>query len=557
MHPRAVAVLTIAGVTLVSVLGLGVAERMLANKYQLDQELAGQTTFTAREPMDGFGNSFGPNAETVRFDPVTPEKSAYIWERDVQFMITQQAHRIGWGPDIKPQVATNKKGDGTASGTSLPTKKIVVVGDSFVWGQSAEDLSMRWPQVMERMLNSKATNMRFEVTSLGRGASSTMKESEWFTPERLQRLQPDAVIVGFVDNDYMPTYTEKGLCEELGTCSDDGYAPASDCGPRCDLAACLLGERSPTGWVLRTLNPWFPNVTRALLLRHCDPDRINARLGLLKESSVLGNPEQSDVWPRFTAAVNRISDNTPGVAKFVNVTRTRPFPKGSVAPGEDVFREAGFKIIDTSKQYEALADPEGGELVWNINPADPHPSSLITYAYAADATAALLNHFGAIVGERTQTAGNAPLVNNYLPTALQVVENSSSSSRVRHANSREYDYLGVLATVNGSGTPLMTVPCAAMGRPHARVMLDPLLGPTTKVVLRMNTSEAPVVIHPVGYLADGTPVQGESFVLTAGSQRSVSLDGVLTGFLIGGIDSGCGLDKEIRLKKFDLSITKN
>ncbi len=110
--------------------------------------------------------------------------------------------------------------------------RVVVVGDSFAWGDGvyAEDA---FPFRLERRLQQLSRGTRFEVVNFSRPGWGTVQESK--SLERwIDRLQPDLLLLAFVLNDPEPLRRDQRL--EL-------LAPAERRAPEAGLSSWLL-ERS-------------------------------------------------------------------------------------------------------------------------------------------------------------------------------------------------------------------------------------------------------------------------------------------------------------------------
>lgn len=537
---RLASLLCVLLVLLVTVSTLELVESRLRGEITIDGPLP---NYPPQEPpVPSSGVSTYPS---LTFDPVIEVSDPYLWQRENQFLLMDQARRVGWGPDLVDQTPREMRGD---------PLRVLVVGDSFVWGQGVEDLDNRWDKILQRELDVRTRPGTFEVVALGKGGSSTMNMAEWFSQDRVTRLDPDALVIGFISNDFWPTFTEKHFCVKLNLCVPDGGAPAVDCGPRCDIAACLLGEGTPLGWFLRdVMNPRYPNVTTWLLHRYCDPDRIASRRGLLTEHDSIDDPKSSPYWSLFEEAVQGLGDAGGDIPRFVVHTRTRPFFLDRLDPTEAVFLEHGFRLTPMTATYDVIKAHDSRDLV--VNPADTHPNALLTSAYAVDAAQAIVEQFTErIAAMKPVPADMAPIVSNYLPTSMSPEPAGDKSfSFLFDPESASRLGQGARATVNGTSFPRQLVPCARMGRPHARIMLDRSLPAGSIVQVRLR-SPSSLVLLPVGTAANGSQIQGQPVVLAGDGSTEVSIGNGVHGFLLGTTKAGCPAEDEITLPPFRLSI---
>jgi hypothetical protein len=485
---------------------------------------------------------------TTSYDPVIPSDDSRVWDREVEYLQKQNIMRYSWGPDMRAQIGHPY---------SIDDKIILVVGDSFVWGQSVEDTDMRWDRRLEHELN-KLGNDRYRVVSLARIGTSTMNQSEWFTEERLQRIRPDAIVVGFVGNDYSPTYSENKYCHQFDICLSEGE-PLSVGNPRNKaLIKCLLGNESAFGGLLRNyVMPRWPNIGRWMVARWCDPDRVESveYKDLYSQGRSISDPMSESSWPYFIESINlmkRAAGTTPiFLADTSNNTR-----EGSNSPGVKAFEAAGFEIIDMDNIKEVLNKYPKDQM--EINPSDNHPGAILTYAYARNAAKSILDKFGSnTIGEASDGKREHELVSNYLPTylILDSPEKGSTSIVSPGLSHKQKYYNGLEYNRNKSDSLLMTAPCGSMGRPHARVMLDPKITSGIKIRLNLTLASETLVVQPLGYSVDGVSIFDKSFILNMGEIANYSIGEGITGFLIGGVTSGCE-SSEKQLPIFKLSISR-
>src|SRR3989344_628878 len=79
------------------------------------------------------------------------------------------------------------------------TKRIIILGDSIVYGQMVE-FDQIFPQVLEKFLNRETTDSNYEIISLARAGWNTKIQLEALEEKGLQ-FDPDLVIVAFYLND--------------------------------------------------------------------------------------------------------------------------------------------------------------------------------------------------------------------------------------------------------------------------------------------------------------------------------------------------------------------
>lgn len=87
----------------------------------------------------------------------------------------------------------------TTADYNSDTKNIVVIGDSFVWGEASLNRNELFWRQLERMLRTKGYNVR--VSAIAAEGASAYEEMRWLESGVMEDLKPDIVIFGYVCND--------------------------------------------------------------------------------------------------------------------------------------------------------------------------------------------------------------------------------------------------------------------------------------------------------------------------------------------------------------------
>ncbi len=82
-------------------------------------------------------------------------------------------------------------------------KRILVVGDSFIWGHAQDNLNNLWWRQLEYILKKNGYE-NVEVIAAGMNGFSIVDETEKIilNEEYMKKIEPDLVIIGFVSNDW-------------------------------------------------------------------------------------------------------------------------------------------------------------------------------------------------------------------------------------------------------------------------------------------------------------------------------------------------------------------
>lgn len=516
--------------------------------FNIDDENTMDTTYTSKANEyyitdNKFNNDI--TASNVIFKPSTSSKD---WERENKYLDDSTFFHGGYGPDLKTQ-HPKLENDNRIN--------ILLVGDSFVYGEAIENAEIRWERMMQYYLDKlsleKYNKKVFNVIPIGRGASSFNNYLEWITDERIKKYDADAVVFQFLGNDDYPSFTEKKFCRELNTCTEDDQPNYyGDCGPRCLLAACLLGESSFLGTFLKNyLNPYFPNTGRVILERYCDPDKINKRLGLYSEGNYLNNREGSPYYQFF-------KDNVVDFGERIKINNKIPFfvyqPSNELnsalegiidikqfnnlnVPSIKLLVDNNFQIIEREELYhfyKASIENSRNEETLFLNPLDKHPNGLLTSRYGMDTANKIFTYFDNKDIFTTNFLSNFEDYNpkleisNYLPQSTYLVSSNNKHTFTHNLLSFErntptyYPFStndNFKSYANRKG---QYFPCARVNHPHTRHIftrdISDLVGREIKIT---SVSDKDLYLLPIGIDVDGKEINYNSFKFDALTQSNL------------------------------------
>ena len=95
-------------------------------------------------------------------------------------------------------------------------KRILVIGDSFVWGDGYANANDIWWRQLDRELKRRGY-WQVEVVAAGASGASTLDQLWWLrNDQHLKALAPDAIIIGYASNDpdvklVVPPNTQRDL----------------------------------------------------------------------------------------------------------------------------------------------------------------------------------------------------------------------------------------------------------------------------------------------------------------------------------------------------------
>jgi hypothetical protein len=456
----------------------------------------------------------------IRIDPLA-DVGKSDWLAEHHYYMLQNSIRQGSGPTITDQLLVDEE-------PAPHARRILVVGDSYVWGAGVADLQAVWPDRLEEVLNVRHGIDAYTVSKLGRGGASFMDYAEWLTPEVIEQFRPELIVIGYHVNDPMPSGFERVLCAPAATCEVGNGTTF----PR--YRSCIEGDDGLVGrLVTGLLGRLAPNTSHWLLSRYCDTKRLAAVDGVVSEDELVKDLARNPYLPFFNEAAEKIADSAGDIPLLL-------------APSTGTFSSGNYRMILRNAGFTEIAVPQTDVMIGqttrkgvSVHPADSHPGPLYTLALAEDVANAVEVALPAKRAKPSHRPGPGRLVHNYLPTSLMLMGDNeqSLSLRLPDVTTREFSrfsfpYDGVVHSV----------PCAAMGRPHIRVMFDTARrsGQTIRVTLLSSDEGVAAAVTGYGnqgeYLSPLKPMSaGDSLVVTVGEGGS--------GILLGSPRSGCEPDE--------------
>jgi len=484
----------------------------------------------------------------------TPSDLLPIWNQENKFLDSSLYFIQGTGPDLKAQVPLERNNK----------INIAVFGDSFVYGEAVENTEIRWERMLQYYLD-KETETRhgekiFNVIPIGRGASSFNNYVEWLTEDRLTRINPSAIVFSFVGNDSYPSFTEKNFCRELNTCTNDNEPLLySDCGPRCDLASCLLGESSLFGKIAKKfLNPYFPNTTKFILERYCDPDKLNKRYNLYSEGNFKSATDKVNhpYYKIFIDSLDKGSKIREDIPKFVYFATNEYFEITSTPEYID-FDKYNYKVIPRDEFNLLAKSYRLDNQKYRLNIDDKHPNGIITSKYGRDVANYLYKYFsdnGLIYSYLSKAeddvSENYFRVSNYLPGTLKI-NNKDDTITFSH----DFEYIN---NFTGEELPYepnsQYFPCARVNHPHSRMVfsrdIEKLKGRTISIeaFIKSTLSGDLYYLLPFGIDNDGNEIFYNNLIIEQNKNSKIDyiIPDNFIGFMI--------IDTSIDCKNF---FTKN
>ena len=297
--------------------------------------------------------------------------------------------------------------------------RILVVGDSFVWGDGYANMNDLWWRQLERELRRRGYQ-DVEVIALGNSGATTRQELDHLR-KVLPRYRPDLVIWGYVTND-----ADEGLVKQFD------YQRL-----RKDAIVGYHHRHAKRGWLPR-LNFQLEQRRREKLLRTLPgPKRGYAynewELQLLEPVNLAAYQQTLNEVAAYLreAEARFFFISLPG---YPSEAALRP----RYDPIKPIFANAGLPLVDILDDFIA-AYPAGtslaNDLGWGINPANGHPGVVSTRFFAREAADLLELSYASVLGPRgaPETSG-APEINDWMPGTLAVQQNTAGQIRFEYPN---------------------------------------------------------------------------------------------------------------------------
>jgi hypothetical protein len=289
-------------------------------------------------------------------------------------------------------------------------KRVLVVGDSFVWGSGNANLNDLWWRQLERALEDRGYH---DVEVVGAGYSG------WSTHEELDGAKgviaeytPDALVWGYVTND-----PDERVVKQMH-----------------------LGARV-FGFLSRRVGMVFPNVSAML------QERQTRKTEMTKGGDDLGYSYEQ--WELRLLEGHNFALYQKTVHDFGEYLATLPMPKFMMTlpnypssahfkprhePVLLLLRSANvptFDILpDFVARYGEVAEHGSDALAWGMNPADAHPGPRSTRFFAERAADILASTCPSCLGPKSDDRAAPAHVNDWMPPDLDVSRDGGELSFV-------------------------------------------------------------------------------------------------------------------------------
>lgn len=305
-------------------------------------------------------------------------------------------------------------------------KRILVIGDSFVWGDGYANMNDIWWRKLQRELV-KRGYYNTEVLALGWNGFNTLEEFEYLKAI-FKKYNPDIIIWDYVIND-----PDTGVIKPENTRLENIIKQDIDSG--------LIKNPDKFLVFLSSLEKKLPNISKQLFkarvknLEKYQPitDSSNIVYGYENWELALLKGENFKRYKGIVQQISSFAKENPNTKIF--------FVSLPGWPCREYYGPRFKKITQLYKSnnlnfYDLLPKMENkfgrnnwGYVIWSINPANNHPGVIVTDFYAKQ-TADILekDYLQYLPKKYTGQKPNEPFVNDWVPMTFDIKQNGTNLS---------------------------------------------------------------------------------------------------------------------------------
>ncbi len=288
------------------------------------------------------------------------------------------------------------------------TKRVLVLGDSFVFGYGLTNMNQVWWKLLETELQEKGYNC--EVYGVGFTGASTQEQLQWLTKTTMiADIQPDIILMDYVVNDPFIMIN--------GNTSPPWYA--------------LFSERLGLDFFNKPAH-LVPNIE--FFMNHKLAERVsfsenrfnNAQDGYQYFYAINKALEPAYLSQYKTNVIDPLGEfaakaDMPVILMTTPENPSVEFFESKYKPVLPLFEQAGISTYNSLYEYEKSYSAEKYSNYYAINPADSHPGPVGSLFFAQYAANLLEANYSDILGakaERSQAPDHT--INDYLPASIHL-----------------------------------------------------------------------------------------------------------------------------------------
>ncbi|MDC1073580.1 hypothetical protein OAR43_10265, partial [Gammaproteobacteria bacterium] len=302
---------------------------------------------------------------------------------------------------------------------SQDRRRVLVIGDSFVWGDGIANINMIWWRQLQWELERRGY-FEVDVIAAGMNAASTQDQLGWIVEDRLlDRTRPDLVLFGFVTND--------------PAVNDSVGAPIVR---QLDLDD-AINSHALEGLVnSETVRNFLPNIVHQL------SGKIREKYAQLANDDI-GYPYgawekklyEEKNFTKYQEILEELADELKRSsipAFFVTLPNvpSRKFEQKYTLI-RDALNDVGIPLLDVLPSFLQCCESIAGRL-FTANPANAHPGPRATNFYASQVVNLLETSFPDLLGLKAKEQRKfIPKVNDWMPAYIQPRQVTEDTWRIK------------------------------------------------------------------------------------------------------------------------------
>lgn len=284
-------------------------------------------------------------------------------------------------------------------------KRILVIGDSFIWGDGFTNINTIWWRQLQWELERRGY-FNVDVVAAGTNGASTQDQFVWLmNPSFLESVRPDTIIFGYVTNDPAMKDSEgkylvkqftppRRITETIKSSVIGKFLPnlISEIDARIHLKMVSMLNGNANGFSYTT---WELKILEGENFRHYQL-LLQKLAGKFRDLNI----------PAFFVT----TPNAPSAESF----------EARYAPIRPAFAKAGIEFYDLLPPLLKCCSSGIGQLMWTVNPANGHPGPYMTNYYARHVADILESRHAEALGPRAATLSNGmmPAINDWMPVSV-------------------------------------------------------------------------------------------------------------------------------------------
>jgi hypothetical protein len=436
-----------------------------------------------------------------------------------------------------------------ASPANPGSRRILAVSDSFGAAMGLSDPMHAWTRRLEQLLNDSTYTGAYQVDVIAEGNRNIYSFAAWLESGVVGELNPDAIVVSLHVNDVIPHGYELGTCD-----AHDNELVPGGCGVGSSpslrkYVECRDGEGGfISAWLHRFVRPIYSNLARWGLERHCTVERIERESDIrAKTFEAASDPAKNPYLAEFKAAAQRIIKAADGRPVYLLPLIDSPPSHKHIRSYSEILKRQGFSVIEDLREALELVTLhptyESREL-W-ANPVDSHFNSQLTTALATGAARRILDDLPPIPKAGPQTNHSPAMLSGYLPITATVSSIGPGNALFGVGNLRGIDVLSETIDL---------VPCAEIGRPHARITLNQYKLNGKRVRVTLESAGSSLAIAYGGLNSDGTERRGSFKSFDTEKPLVIGVEAAASTIYVGTSSDGCPADVRWTMAPFLIRI---